>query len=215
VSRPRVVLKAAVTLDGKMATRTGDSKWITGEAARAEGHRWRSRCDGILVGVGTVLADDPQLTVRHVEGEDPRRIVLDTRLRTPANAKILPAWILTARDDTLDGAEVISCAAGEGGLDLVDALAKLAARGIEQLLVEGGPKVQGALLRAGLIDEVVLFVAPKILGDPEAPGFASHGFAVAAIADAWRLERPTVEMRGDDVYLRAKVRSLDPTTPRR
>lgn len=213
--RPYAVLKAAVTLDGRLAARTGDSRWVTGPEARAEAHRRRDRADAVLVGVGTVLADDPALTVRHVAGRDPIRIVLDTHLRTPPEAALVrhasgaPTWILHGPDGDPDrmaalsrrGVELLEVPVLDGRIDLEAALDRLGARDIVRLLVEGGSEVHGALLTAGLYRRAVLFIAPKILGDGAAFPLAS-GATVPRMADAWRLLPPVrVERLGDDLLV--------------
>jgi len=219
---PYVVLKSAVTLDGKMATRTGDSKWITGEAARTEAHRLRDRADGVLVGIGTVLADDPQLNVRHVPGVDPVRIVLDRMLRTPHTAKVLTAsggecWILHGsaapqeRREALRAAgafllEVAETEADPPRLVMEDALRALGEREIVRLLVEGGPRVHGTLLDRGLADRAEIFVAPRVLGDGAAPGLAM-GRGSDVMAGAWRIDDPVVRRLGDDVWVSGELRA--------
>lgn len=210
---PFVTLKAAVTLDGKIASRTGESKWITGEAARAETHRMRADTDAILVGIGTVLADDPHLTVRHVEGADPVRVVLDADLRTPPDAAILdpkrkstaPAWIFHAEDadpsrkDALTRPEVelIAVPRHERGVDLAVVLKSLGARDIVRLMVEGGAHVHGSFLEAGFADRTALFVAPRIMGDAEAISFAAGG-VVDSVDGSSRLVRTEIRAFGSD-----------------
>jgi diaminohydroxyphosphoribosylaminopyrimidine deaminase/5-amino-6-(5-phosphoribosylamino)uracil reductase len=172
--RPFVTLKAAVTLDGKIATRTGDARWVTGEAARAEVHRLRDRVDAVLVGAGTARADDPLLTTRLARGEghDPVRVVLDTRLSLPPSLRLFhpdsTAPTLVATTATRgrrfgQGVEIVRCRERGGRIDLDDLLARLADRGIVHLLVEGGAEVHAAFLEAGLVDRVVVFVAPRLL----------------------------------------------------
>lgn len=217
---PFVTLKAAVTLDGRMAARTGDSKWITGEAARAEAHRLRDRSDAVLVGVGTVLADDPRLDVRHVEGVDPRRVVLDTHLRTPPTARILGKGGATTifHGPAGDAKRAALCDVGatlvevattpDGRLDVMAALAELGARDVVRLLVEGGPTVHAALLAAGQVDRAAIFVAPRIVGDARAPALAESAtgaVGLAAIAQAWQLTRVEIDRFGDDVLFRSDV----------
>ena len=210
---PYVVLKAAVTLDGRMATRIGDSKWITGLQARTEAHRQRDRADGVLVGVGTVLADDPQLNVRHVAGVDPVRIVLDRSLRTPHTANVLTSpggecWILHGSSAPAErrralaeaGAVLLEVPETASQLRLEDCLLALGAREMVRLLVEGGPRVHGALLDAGLADRAEIFVAPRILGDASAMGLAD-GRGQDRMASAWQLVDPTVRRLGDDVWM--------------
>jgi diaminohydroxyphosphoribosylaminopyrimidine deaminase/5-amino-6-(5-phosphoribosylamino)uracil reductase len=210
---PFVTLKAAVTLDGKIATRTGDSKWITGEEARTETHRMRDESDAILVGVGTVLADDPQLTVRHIEGRDPIRVVLDASLRTPPTAAILDpgrtssasTLIFHAPDAdtsrhaglTAPGVELIPVSRHPRGVDLHEVLQVLGDRDVVRLLVEGGSHVHGALLDLGLADRAAIFIAPRILGDADAIPFAA-GSGVDSIERAWRLVRTQIRIFGSD-----------------
>ncbi|HEY6002899.1 MAG TPA: bifunctional diaminohydroxyphosphoribosylaminopyrimidine deaminase/5-amino-6-(5-phosphoribosylamino)uracil reductase RibD, partial [Anaeromyxobacter sp.] len=206
--RPYVTLKAAVTLDGRMATRTGDSRWVTGEEARRWVHRLRDRVDAVLVGAGTARADDPRLTVRLPggRGRDPIRVVLDTDLSLPAGLRLFHARssapTLVAHASTRarrlgPGVELLRCRRGEGGVDLPDLLAKLAARGVTHLLVEGGARVHSRFLEAGLVDRVAIFVAPKLAGDDGVPLFAGRG--PERMADALQLEEVRVERVGDDV----------------
>ncbi len=215
---PYVVLKAAVTLDGRIAARTGDSRWITGEASRTEAHRLRDRSDAVLIGVGTALADDPSLDVRRVDGRDPVRVVLDTRLRISPTAKLVthssaaPTLILhgaaapEARRAALrrDGVELFEVPLRGDALDLEAALRALADRGIVRVLAEGGAAVHGALLRGGLAQEAAIFVAPKILGDRDALPLADAG-PVARIADGWWLDEPRVRVFGTDVLFEGAV----------
>jgi diaminohydroxyphosphoribosylaminopyrimidine deaminase/5-amino-6-(5-phosphoribosylamino)uracil reductase len=191
---PFVTLKAAVSLDGKIASRSGDSRWISSAASRAFAHRMRGEADAILVGIGTVLRDDPRLTVRHPGWRSKRvvRVVLDAKLRFPLRAKLLSTlsrgrlWILTgphppaARRRALEraGAEVVPVPCRGGRLDLRKVLAALGRREIAHLLVEGGSRVHGAFLDARLADKIVLFVAPKIIGGAGAPSL--HGGAGAS-----------------------------------
>jgi diaminohydroxyphosphoribosylaminopyrimidine deaminase/5-amino-6-(5-phosphoribosylamino)uracil reductase len=209
--RPWVTLKAAVTMDGRMATRTGDSKWITSERARREAHRLRDRHDVVLVGRGTVLADDPQLTVRHVRGTDPWRVVLDTHLQTPPSARLLqsggvPPWICHGpgappeRRQRLEqaGAHLLECPFSGDHVSVEHVLRELGRRDVVRVLVEGGPTLHGALLDGGWVDGSAIFVAPCIVGDTEARPLAV-GRGVDRIADAWRIGRPRVRRLGADV----------------
>jgi diaminohydroxyphosphoribosylaminopyrimidine deaminase/5-amino-6-(5-phosphoribosylamino)uracil reductase len=217
---PFVTLKAAVTLDGRLAARSGESKWITGELARREAHRLRSQSDAVLVGVGTVLADDPELNVRLVRGRNPVRVVLDTKLRTPLSAKLvrgakqIPTLILHAPDAsparmkklTQAGVELAAITrTRRGGLDLERVLRELAKRKLARVLVEGGARVHGALLARGLVDAAAVFIAPLILGDARARPLADADRNVA-LSDAWEIPEPEIRVLGRDVLVRGLVR---------
>jgi len=175
--RPYVVCKLATTADGGTAAPDGTSQWITGEAARRDAHRLRAESDAILVGAGTVRADDPALTVRHVEGDDPLRVVLGS---APADARVRP------------------CIEWRGGID--ELLDDLGRRGIVQLMVEGGSRVIGSFHAAGLVDRYVLYVAPALFAGADAtPAIA--GATAATIDDLWRGRFDVVERVGDDLRL--------------
>jgi diaminohydroxyphosphoribosylaminopyrimidine deaminase/5-amino-6-(5-phosphoribosylamino)uracil reductase len=215
--RPWVTLKAAVSLDGRVATREGDSKWITGEEARHRGLELREEHDAILVGVETVIADDPRLTRRL--GLNPvanfRRIVLDSTLRTPAGAAVVteqPATTLivhTAAAAAGDrrrlreaGVELVELRAGDDGrIDLEALLDFLARREVAALLVEGGPRVAGSFHDADLVDEIALFVAPFLIGGPAPAAVGGRGVPGLELARRFRFE--VVERRGADLEIRA------------
>ncbi len=208
--RPYVTLKAAVTLDGRIATRTGDARWVTGDAARAWVHRLRDRVDAVLVGAGTARADDPELTTRlpRGRGHDPLRVVLDTDLSLPARLRLFhprpgaPTLVAHASARARrfgPGVEAVRCRRGKGGIDLRDLLRKLAARGVTHLLVEGGAEVHARFLEAGLVDRVAVLVAPKLAGADGRPLFAGRG--PAKMKDALRLDEVQVERLGDDVLV--------------
>lgn len=174
--RPWLRLKAAASLDGKTALTNGVSQWITGPEARRDGHRWRARACAILTGIGTVRDDDPQLNVREVETpRQPLRVVVDSKLETPLAARILqggPLLIAGAVDDTgrkaalqKAGAEVLILPNTQGKVDLKDLLAELGRRGINEVHAEAGFKLNGSLLREGLVDELLLYLAPCLIGD--------------------------------------------------
>jgi diaminohydroxyphosphoribosylaminopyrimidine deaminase / 5-amino-6-(5-phosphoribosylamino)uracil reductase len=216
---PFVTAKWAMTLDGRIATRTGDSRWISSEESRAHAHRLRARSDAVLVGVGTVLRDDPALTARPGGGgpapaNRPRRIVLDSRLRTPLGARVLardgiPVLVATTGASSPDarralaerGAEVLLCGGADERVDLVTLLHELAARGVLSVLVEGGATVHGAFIAAGLFDKVFAYVAPVLVGGG-GPG-PSGGAGVAAMADARRLRPVEIHRFGGDVLIEA------------
>ena len=174
--RPWVRLKAAVSLDGRSALNNGASQWITGPDARADGHAWRKRAGALLTGVGTVLDDDPRLDVRLVETAlQPRRVIVDSRLETPPDARILDApgavriyaaATDTARRDALEarGAQIALQPGPNGKVDLPAMLADLAALGINELHVEAGHKLNGSFVHEGLVDEYLIYIAPKLLG---------------------------------------------------
>ncbi len=210
-NRPLVTLKLASTLDGRIATAQGESQWITGAAARARGHLLRAEHDAILVGIGTALADDPELTCRlpGMAARSPVRVVLDSRLRLLHDSRLVrgagdhPLWLLTgAGGDAASlqarGCEIISTQlAGNGRIDLAAALESLAGRGITRLLVEGGSAVATAFLAAGLVDNLAWFRAPSLIGGDGLPVFGALGLAV--LEQMPRFQRQGIENLGDDV----------------
>ncbi len=213
-SRPYVALKYAQTLDGRIATGTGDSKWISGEPERCVSHALRGACDAVLVGVGTVMADDPQLTVRLVRGSSPLRVVLDSTLRLPDRARILDddasTIVLTTERSSAEarralesrGVGVRVVETGTGGVDLSAGLALLRASGVRSLLVEGGAQVITSFLRAGLVDRLVVGIAPTIVGaGTEAVG----DLRISRICDGLRLTNRSVHSVGDDLVVAADV----------
>ncbi|WP_208543932.1 bifunctional diaminohydroxyphosphoribosylaminopyrimidine deaminase/5-amino-6-(5-phosphoribosylamino)uracil reductase RibD [Paenibacillus protaetiae] len=208
---PFVTLKTASTLDGKIASRTGDSRWVTGAAAREQVHTLRHQHEAIMVGIETVLADDPQLTTRAaVDAIDPVRIIVDSKLRLPLAARVVTdrsARTLVLATEGADeskrtdleqaGVEVIACGAGPH-VDLKLAMLKLGELEIGSILLEGGGRLNGAMLAAGLIDKVILYYAAKIIGGSDAPGtFTFDGFA--KMADAIQLTDVHVELAGADI----------------
>ena len=196
--RPWVRVKLAMSLDGRTALANGESKWITGEAARADVQRWRARSSAILSGSGTVLADDPRLTVRLPEGEaftPPLRVVLDRQLRTPAGSHVLDGSVPTlllhgatasGADERFARVERIALPAPGDALDLRAVLALLAGRGCNEVHVEAGPTLCGALFAAGLVDELLLYVAPLLLGDTARP--LLHLPTLDDMARRWQLQ---------------------------
>jgi diaminohydroxyphosphoribosylaminopyrimidine deaminase/5-amino-6-(5-phosphoribosylamino)uracil reductase len=177
-SRPWVRMKAAASLDGKTALHNGQSQWITSAAARADGHHWRARACAILTGVGTVKADNPQLNVRTVETpRQPRRIVVDSALQIDPDARVLQgggAWIVAAQPDAEKeavlrerGAEVIMLPNHHGKVDLPALMQELGRRQINELHVEAGHKLNGSLIREACVDELLLYLAPDLLGDAQ------------------------------------------------
>ena len=206
-ARPWVRLKVAATLDGGTALSDGKSQWITGAEARRDGHRWRARACAILTGGGTVLTDDPRLTVRDVATpRQPLRVVVDSRLETPPGARILPALIFSARAGKLPGAEVVVLPNAHGKVDLPAMLAELARRGINELHVEGGFRLNGSLVREGCVDEFLLYLNPSFLGGHEKGGaLGMLDLPQPASLDArLRLRVLSLERLGDDLRLVAR-----------
>jgi diaminohydroxyphosphoribosylaminopyrimidine deaminase/5-amino-6-(5-phosphoribosylamino)uracil reductase len=201
--RPFVTVKTAMSLDGRIAAEDGTSQWISSPSSRAEVHELRRRVDSIAVGVGTVLADDPQLTARDadgtVTGRQPLRVVVDSRGRTPAAARVLD----DAAPSLLATVEEIG-AGPDGRVDLAALLARLYRDGRRHLLVEGGPRLAAAFLDAHLADEVLIYLAPLLLG---AGRSALEGGAVTTLADAHRAELRELRRLGPDVVLRYRMMS--------
>lgn len=217
--RPWVRMKAAISLDGRSALADGSSRWITGPAARADGHAWRRRAGAVLTGVGTVLGDDPRLDVREVStARQPALAVVDSGLRTPPGARLFeppgrPVWLYAATDPVAAAdpsaearAEALRARAAEirvlpgpgGRVDLPALLRDLAAHGVNELHVEAGAVLNGALLSAGLVDELLVYVAPRLLG----PGLPLAGLpALTRLQDAPQWHFTGVQPLGDDLRL--------------
>ncbi len=211
--RPWVRMKVAATLDGRTSLPSGESQWITGENARADGHAWRARACAILTGIGTVREDDPQLTVRAVDTpRQPQRVLIDSRLDVPLAARILdgaPPWIFhsaeadSTRVDALcdKGATLVELSNEHGKVDLSAMLTTLADRGINELHVEAGHKLNGSLLREGCVDELLVYLAPSLLGS--APGM--FDFAPPDTLDARpHLKFHRIDRLGDDLRILAR-----------
>jgi diaminohydroxyphosphoribosylaminopyrimidine deaminase/5-amino-6-(5-phosphoribosylamino)uracil reductase len=224
VGRPWVLFKSAMTLDGKVATRTGDSQWISGEDSRGVGHRWRAAVDAIVVGIGTALADDPQLTARPdglpaQPGEQPRRVVFDSLARVPLGSQLvaaaaeIPLTVIVSRaaaradTDALEAAGVqVLVATGENEPARVrSGLDQLGALGVASALLEGGPHLAGAFLDAGEIDEIRLFLAPLLLGGSAARD-PLEGQGVERISEALRALTMDCESVGEDLLISARLR---------
>ena len=213
--RPFVTAKWAMTLDGKIATAKGESRWISSEESRREAHALRHEHDAVLVGVGTILADDPELTAR---GEDwyrqPLRIVVDSRLRTPPDARVAAPNTLVAtlagdpqvrRQLESKGVEVLEIApTSDGRVDIQDLLRLLGERPLLSVLVEGGPQVHGALFDARVVDAAAIFIAPLLVGGENAPS-AVGGHGITALGDAYRLEEVTLRKLGPDIMITGDV----------
>jgi diaminohydroxyphosphoribosylaminopyrimidine deaminase/5-amino-6-(5-phosphoribosylamino)uracil reductase len=220
VGRPLVVFKSAMTLDGKVATRSGDSQWISGEMSRARAHRWRAESDAVAVGIGTALKDDPQLTAR-IEGvaRQPRRVVFDSEARLPLDSKLVrevadvPVIVVCSRAasrtavQALQNADVdviVAHGANEAAR-VAHALDELGHRDVQSLLLEGGPHLAGAFLEAGEIDEARMFVAPLLLGGAKAKT-ALEGIGIEQVVLAARPIAVETERIEDDVLITARFR---------
>ena len=215
---PWVRMKIAASLDGITALDNGESQWITSEAARADGHAWRARACAVLTGIGTVLQDNPRLDVRLVDTpRQPYRVIVDSRLQTPTDAKLFgaggPVWIYTAvrdaaREAALQalGATLTCLPDGDGKVDLAAMMKDLALREINEVHVEAGSKLNGSLVRSGLVDEFLVYLAPKLLGT----GMGMTGFGpLHSLSEALTLDFLSTEPVGPDLRLLARVRGRD------
>jgi len=218
--RPLVIFKSAMTLDGKVATRTGDSQWISGESSRARAHRWRSQCDAVAVGIHTARADDPLLTAR-LPGvtRQPIRVVFDSEASLSLNSQLVrgaaevPVILVCSRaakrtsTDGLRnaGVEVIVSTGPNEAARLADGLSELGSRDVQSLLLEGGPHLAGSFFEAGEIDEARIFLAPILAGGREAKG-AIEGQGVELISDSLRSLHTEVERIDDDVLITSRLR---------
>ena len=213
---PFVILKSAISLDGKIATALGESQWITSEASRLKGHEVRAQVDAILVGVGTVLQDNPSLTTRLPErtNEDPIRIVVDSRGRTPLGAKVfnpdsnagtLIAVTEKAPLEKIDvlkaaGADVLTIEQKEGRVCLSALMRELGRREVTSVLIEGGGEINAAALQAGIVNKLMFFVAPKLIGGKDAPG-PIGGVGIARLAEAFDLRDVKISHIGADLLI--------------
>ncbi|MFZ5596234.1 MAG: bifunctional diaminohydroxyphosphoribosylaminopyrimidine deaminase/5-amino-6-(5-phosphoribosylamino)uracil reductase RibD [Bacillota bacterium] len=217
--QPFVVLKAAVSLDGKIATRTGDSQWITGPESRERGHRLRNIYDAIMVGVNTVLADDPSLTTRLPEGgRDAVRVVLDSMARTPPDARVIrgpsEAGVIIYTTDGAPpdrvkslqeaGAVVVSLPSRGTRVEIAEVFSDLARRELTSVLIEGGGQVHASAIASGAVDKVVWFIAPKLIGGERAPG-ALGGDGPEKLSGAAVLDRVSVSRAGDDIVVEGYI----------
>jgi len=222
--RPAFTLKAAITLDGKICTVAGQSKWITGEWARGDVMRMRDEHDAVLVGVGTVLADDPWLTARIRGARDPMRIVVDSRLRTPPAAHLLPkrtgprTIIACAEDAPARAQKALEARGAEvwrlpthanGRVDVTQLARQLGEQGLTSVLVEGGGEIHEYFLRKELADELVIYIAPKIVGGPAKSWVGGKGFASIAAAHRFVFDPDPVPL-GDDLRITARPRARPP-----
>lgn len=222
---PLVLLKIAATLDGRIATRTGHSRWVTGEASRRFVHRLRHQVDAIMVGVGTVRADNPSLTARleNGDGADPLRIILDTRLSIPADAKLLHqvssarTIVVTGKDVsqaacrriTSTGADILQVDTNERGIDLNPLMKQLGAMAVTSILIEGGSRVAASALAAGIVDKLYLFYAPKLMGgDDGVPVFRGPG--PADMTASVPVKQITIHRFDDDILVEGYLEKGQP-----
>lgn len=217
--KPFVVMKYAMTLDGRIASHTGDSKWVTGEAARAHVHRTRKWLRAILVGIGTVLADDPMLNCRIESGVDPIRLVCDSTLRIPLDSRLvrtardIPTWVFCARADAgrkvaleQAGVTVVPLPDADGArVDLAAVMDYLGRQQVDGVLLEGGGTLNGEALRLGLVDRVQAYLAPKLIGGAAARG-PVEGPGIARMADALALHDLTITRLEDDLLIEGRIR---------
>lgn len=213
-ARPWVRTKIAASLDGRTALKNGKSQWITSAAARRDGHKWRARSCAILTGISSIRKDDSQLTVRHIEtSRQPVRVVVDSRLEIPLQAKLLQnadtTWIFTAQTDREKihqvadtGAHIIMLPDSAGKVDLKAMMMKLAESGINELLVEAGPVLNGALVTAGLVDEIIFYFSPSLLGNSAQAMLALP--EIGDLSEKYDLEISDIRKIGMDVCLIAR-----------
>jgi diaminohydroxyphosphoribosylaminopyrimidine deaminase/5-amino-6-(5-phosphoribosylamino)uracil reductase len=216
---PYVTAKWAMTLDGRIASETGDSKWVTGEEARRHAHQTRNQADAVLVGIGTVLRDDPLLTCRLPRGRNPRRIVLDSRARLPldsrlvrsvAEAEVIVATIATAPRKRIEalraaGCTILKVCSTGGRCSVADLVRQLGRMQVTNLMVESGEKVLSAFFKAGQVDRVMAYISPKLLGDGLSP---LSGLGLRRMNQALQLEEVSIRRLGSDVLVTGTVRVL-------
>lgn len=217
--RPYVIMKTAMTLDGKIAAYTGDSKWVTNEESRKMVHQLRSEVAGVVVGINTVLADDPMLTCR-LEGNhhQPVRIVVDSKLRIPIDCQlvktakeyrtIMATCCTDAACHVRDGMVLLHCASKDGHVDINDLITQLGVQGIDSLLLEGGGTLNAAFLEAGCVDEVWVFIAPKIIGGSEAKTPVA-GKGIDRMCDAIKLQDIDIQNINGDILIKGKICSRE------
>jgi diaminohydroxyphosphoribosylaminopyrimidine deaminase/5-amino-6-(5-phosphoribosylamino)uracil reductase len=215
--RPFVILKSAMSLDGKIATRSGESFWITGLESRKKSHYLRSIVDAVLVGLGTVLKDDPELTCRFVKGKDPLKVILDPNLEVPLNSKILSinpknTIFCVSKDLAADkiqkvkekGADIIQLKSNNNHFDFDELILELGKRKITSLLIEGGGRVNASAIQAGVVDKVIFFISPKIIGGKDAPT-PIDGEGIKSLSQAIKLKDITTERLEEDIVVEGYV----------
>ena len=214
---PYVIMKIAMTADGKTATRAGLSRWITGEESRRHVHETRKRCAAVMVGIGTVLADDPTLTCRIENPSNPARVICDSNLQIPIDCKLvatareIPTYIAACNPDKRKreqlekrGVHVLEIISTDGRVNLKSLMRKLGSLGIDSVLLEGGAALHEAALRAGIVQHVQVYIAPKMFGGVSAKS-AVGGLGVYEVNEAYKLTRPEFSRFGDDVLLEFDV----------
>lgn len=214
---PFVIAKCGMSLDGKIATRSGDSRWVTGEASRKLVHELRNEVDAILVGSRTVMVDDPSLTTRlNEKAKDPIRVIVDADEYLASDRRVFsqdsaaPTWVAVPNGRSFDGAdEVISVPDGPGGIDLNALMRELAKRDVMSVLIEGGGTTHASAFAAGIVDKVMFFIAPKIIGGRDAIT-AVEGEGAEKMADVVQLERMTARNVGEDILIEAYVKQCLP-----
>ena len=213
---PYVIMKAAVTADGKIASVTGHSKWITNEKSRANAHEIRKRVSAILVGVNTVKADDPMLNCRVENPSDPIRVICDSRLSVPVNSRIIqtaneiPTYVAYAEGDTKTegtlksyGVRLIKTPRTNGGVDFTYLMQRLGENGIDSVLIEGGGQIHASALKSGIVNKLMLYIAPKIMGGDGKNAVASMGIELAT--DTMHLKNPKITRFDDDILIEYEV----------
>lgn len=214
---PYVIMKYAMTSDGKIATHTGASRWITGPVARTRVHEDRKRYTAIMVGVGTVIADDPMLDCRIENGRNPIRMICDTTLKTPLDSRVvqtakdIPTWIATTNENAAQhelyrahGCKVMMVNAKDGRLDLGSLMLKLGELGIDSILLEGGATLNASVLESGMVNKVQTYIAPKLFGGATAPTPVA-GSGVAHPNQAYRLKNQKITILGEDILIESEV----------
>lgn len=216
---PFVIMKIASSLDGKIATSSGESRWITGVESRKKVHRLRSEVDAVLVGIGTVITDDPSLNVRLIKGRDPHRIILDSSLRIPLTARILnlisnaKTYIVTADDIPEErilslkkkGAEIITTDSKDGFINLPLMMEKIGRLGITSIMIEGGSETNASALLSGIVDKIMIFISSRIIGGNDSKG-AVGGRSPERLSDAIKLKKIRVKKSGEDLLIEGYVK---------